>query len=148
MRNSNRPPFSPVKSAALLAAVLLIQPAFSAINLTKAAGNQFETAVAINPNDANQVIVVSRNEAGGLYTARSSDGGATWTSRLIGRSTAPAAGDIARAYGNPSVAWDTLGNLFLAYLSQPSAAAGTYVTLSLSRDGGATFFSPVGTGPA
>jgi hypothetical protein len=116
------------------------------LNLTKAAGNQYETAVAIDPNDNNRIFVVSRNEKGGLYTARSSDGGATWTSRLIAQMPVPAAGDIARAYGNASVAWDTFGNLFLAYLSQSSVSAPTYVCLSVSTDGGAMFYSPTGTG--
>ena len=107
--------------AAFFGAVLLLQngcnmtPAVGPnLNLTKAAGNQYETAVAIDPNDNNRIFVISRNEKGGLYTARSSDGGATWITRLIAQSTVPAAGDIARAYGNASVAWDSFGNLFLA----------------------------------
>ena len=118
------------------------------LNVTRAAGNQTEPSVAINPSNNNQVFLASRNEAGGLYTARSSDGGATWNTRLIARSPVPASGDIPRAYGNPSVAWDSFGNLFLAYLSQASTLAPTYVTLSLSTDGGATFSSPSGGGPA
>lgn len=116
------------------------------LNLTRATGNQYETSVAVNPNNRDQIFVVSRNEKGGLYAARSSDGGATCTSRLMAQLPVPAAGDIPRAYGNPSVAWDTFGNLFLAYLSQTSASAATYVSLSLSTDGGATFHSPTGTG--
>lgn len=116
------------------------------LNITKAAGNQNEPAVAINPNDNDRIFVVSRNELGGLYTARSSDGGVTWTSQPIARMTLPAAGDIPRAYGNASAAWDTFGNLFLAYLSQSSATIGTYVSLAVSKDGGATFYSPTGTG--
>lgn len=116
-------------------------------NLTRAPGNQYETAVAIDPA-GNRVFVACRNEAGGLYTARSADAGATWTGGLTGRASVPAPGDIPRAYGNASVAWDSFGNLFLAYLAQSSAGAPTYVALSLSRDGGATFYSPVGPGPA
>jgi uncharacterized protein (TIGR03437 family) len=125
----------------------LAQTAGPNLNLTKATGNQYETAVAINPNNNNQIFVVSRNELGGLYTARSSDGGVTWNSRLIAQMNLPAAGDIPRAYGNSSVAWDTFGNLFLAYLSQGSVKAATYVSLSLSTDGGSTFYSPTGEGP-
>jgi uncharacterized protein (TIGR03437 family) len=116
------------------------------LNLTKAKGNQYETAVAINPNDNNHVFVVSRNEAGGLYTAGSNDGGVTWTSRLIARTSLPAPGDVPRAYGNASVAWDSFGNLFLAYLCQASVRAPTYVCLSVSKDAGATFYSPGGQG--
>lgn len=117
------------------------------LNLTKAAGNQYEPAVAINPANNNQLFMASRNEVGGLYTARSSDGGVTWTSQLIARTGTPAAGDLPRAYGNASVAWDAFGNLFLAYLAQGSPSANTYVALAQSQDGGATFYSPAGSGP-
>ena len=116
------------------------------LNVTRAEGNQTEPAVAVNPGNNNQIFIASRNETGGLYTARSADGGATWTTRLIARNALPSSGDVPRAYGNPSAAWDTFGNLFLAYLSQASTLAPTYVTLALSTDGGATFYSPNGTG--
>src|SRR5690348_1137013 len=138
---------------ARLGTVLFLQAACAAaqtagpnLNLTKARGNQYEAAVAISPRDSKQIFVVSRNETGGLYTARSSDGRATWNSRLMAQSTVPAAGDIPRAYGNPSAAWDDFGNLFLAYLYQSSVRGPTYVCLAMSTDGGATFYSPNGQG--
>jgi hypothetical protein len=118
------------------------------LNLTRAAGNQYEAAVAINPGNSNQIFVVARNEIGGLYKARSGDGGATWTSQLFARSNTPPAGDVPRAYGNASVAWDALGNLFMTYLAQGSTTAPTYVVIAVSTDGGATFYSPTGTGAA
>jgi len=118
-------------------------------NLTKAAGNQYETSVTINPTNSQLVFMASRNELGGLYTARSTNGGVTWTNKLIGQSPIPAAGDIPRAYGNTSVAWDAFGNLFVAFLSQSSSkSAATYVALALSKDGGSTFYAPYGTGSA
>ncbi len=118
------------------------------IDLSKAAGNQYETAVAIDPNNNNNIFVVGRNELGGLATARSSDGGLTWSSKIIARSNLPAPGDVPRAYGNASAAWDSFGNLFLAYLSQGSTTSATYVTLSVSTDGGVSFYAPFGTGPS
>ena len=118
------------------------------LNLTKAAGNQYEAAVAINPAHPEQVFVVARNEIGGLYKARSGDGGVTWTSQLFANRNSPPAGDVPRAYGNASVAWDDLGNLFLVYLAQGSTTAPTYVVIAVSTDGGANFFSPTGSGPA
>jgi hypothetical protein len=118
------------------------------LNLTKAAGNQYEAAVAINPANNNQIFVVARNEIGGMYKARSSDGGATWTGQLFATHNSPPAGDIPRAYGNASVAWDNFGNLFLVYLAQGSTTAPTYVAISVSTDGGANFYSPTGTGAA
>ena len=118
-------------------------------NLTKAVGNQYETAVTINPTNSEFVFMAARNELGGLYTARSTNGGVSWTNKLIGRTSIPAAGDIPRAYGNTSVAWDSFGNLFVAFLSQNSAgSSATYVALAVSRDGGSTFYAPYGTGAA
>lgn len=118
------------------------------INLSRAPGNQYETAVAINPKNNNQIFIVGRNEIGGLSTAQSIDGGLSWTSKIIARSTLPAPGDVPRAYGNASAAWDDFGNLFLVYLSQGSTTSATYVTLAVSTDGGLTFRSPTGVGAA
>jgi hypothetical protein len=117
-------------------------------NLSRATGNQYETAVAINPGNTNQAFVVARNEVGGMYKAISSDGGVTWTGQLFATHNPAPAGDIPRAYGNASVAWDAFGNLFLVYLSQGSTTAPTYVTIAVSTDGGANFYSPNGAGPA
>ena len=118
-------------------------------NLTKATGNQYETSVTINPTNSQLVFMASRNELGGLYTARSTNGGVTWTNKLIGQSATPPTGNIPRAYGNTSVAWDSFGNLFVAFLSQSSwSTPATYVALAVSKDGGSTFYAPYGTGPA
>jgi len=118
-------------------------------NLTKVAGNQYETAVTFCATNSQWVFMASRNELGGLATARSTNGGVTWTNKLIGQNSSPAPGDIPRAYGNTSVAWDSFGNLFVAFLSQnTSKATATYVALAVSKDGGSTFYAPYGTGPA
>ncbi len=127
----------------VIATVLLLQSSYAAtqavgpnLNLTAASGNQYEPAVAINPSNNKQLFAVARNEIGGLYTARSSDGGSTWTRQLIARVSTPVAGDVPRAYGNPSVAWDNFDNLFLTYLCQSTIGAPTYVCLAFSNDGG------------
>ncbi len=67
------------------------------LNLSKAPGNQFEAAVALSPKNNKHIFVVTRNEQGGLWTARSAGGGTTWSSRLIARTNQPAAGAIPRA---------------------------------------------------
>ena len=54
------------------------------INLSKMRGSQSEGAVAIDPTNANRIFVMSNIDRGdGLFTARSSDGGAHWTKALI-----------------------------------------------------------------
>ncbi len=118
-------------------------------NLTKTAGNQYETTVAINPANNQMVFMASRNELGGLYTARSTNGGVTWTSKFIAQSAIPPAGNVPRAYGNASAAWDSFGNLYLVYISQNSVnSVGAYATVAVSKDGGSTFYAPYGSGPA
>jgi hypothetical protein len=118
-------------------------------NLTRYAGNQYEAAVTFCATNSQLVFMASRNELGGLYTARSTNAGLTWTNKLIGQSAIASSGDIPRAYGNTSVAWDAFGNLFVAFLSQSSSkSAATYVALAVSKDGGQTFYAPYGTGPA
>ena len=114
------------------------------LNLSRLTGNQYEASVAINPANGQDVFVAARNELGGLSTAISHDGGVTWKTALIGQSSIPQPGDIPRAYGNVTVAWDSFGHLLMAYLLQPSLRSGTYVALALSTDGGATFKSPGG----
>jgi hypothetical protein len=109
------------------------------INLSRTAGNQYETSVAINPKDNNQIFIVGRNEVGGLSAAQSNDGGVIWTRRMMAQTNNPSPGDVPRAYGNASIAWDDFGNLFLAYLSQGGQGTATYVTLAVSKDGGTSF---------
>jgi hypothetical protein len=119
------------------------------INLTAATGNQYEAAVAIDPNNRDHIFVVGRNEIGGLATARTADGGITWIRTIVGTANPAQPGNIPRAYGNASVAWDVFGNIFLVYLSQNSSSSQfLYVTVALSVDGGATFYAPTGVGPA
>ena len=125
-----------IAAASLRASALPVGPN---VNLSKWTGNQYETAVAIDPTNANRIFVVARNEVGGLATARTIDGGATWILKKMGMLNPAPAGDVPRAYGNASVAWDGFGNLFLVYLSQSSLTAPTYVTVALSTDGGASF---------
>jgi len=67
----------------------------------------------------------------GLFAGFSTDGGLTWTTRFM----ADGSDGLPNACCDPSVSWDTFGNLFLAYLDD--AAANT--VLVMSTNGGATF---------
>ncbi len=136
-------------------AITAIAPAFAQtapvvgpnINLSQAPGNQYEPAVAINPADPTEMFIAARNETGGLAIAHSRDAGISWAHKIIAISPIPAAGDLPRAYGNVSLAWDSFGNLFITYLVQGSTRSASYVGLALSTDGGQNFKSPVSTAP-
>lgn len=102
-------------------------------DLSPLAGNQAESAIAIDPSNPKRIYAVGMNATlgYGLVAARSSDGGATWT-----RGTVTGAEGLPLAAADPSVAFDSYGNLYLSYLSK-----GTKFTdvLALSTDGGATW---------
>jgi hypothetical protein len=97
--------------------------------------NESEEAIAVNPANPNNIVVVTNvghREAGlaaGLFAGVSFDGGATWTGRLIGNND-----NLGDACCDPSLAFDEYGNLFLTYLYQ----AENTVSIALSTDGGVT----------
>ncbi len=103
-------------------------------NVSQYTGNQFEGSVAIDPTDPQRVFVLGRDESGNLLSARSADGGTTWTHARVGASIAN--GGLPSGWGNTSVAFDEFGNLFVVYLS---TTAHLYVDFAVSTDGGATF---------
>jgi dipeptidyl aminopeptidase/acylaminoacyl peptidase len=101
------------------------------INVSRLSGNQSEEAVAINPKNPKNVVIVSNesDSANALFRAFSTDGGVTWKSNLI------ANGDsLGVACCDPSIAFDQFGNLFLAFLDSDFN-----IRLGLSTDGGQTF---------
>lgn len=102
------------------------------LNTGHQTGNQAEAAVAINPTDANNIVIVTKNDPGAFfYKMRSTNGGTTWTSSVVADGT-----DIPAANGDPSLAFDSFGNLYLAYLQ---ANLNTDVVLARSTDKGVTF---------
>jgi hypothetical protein len=101
------------------------------INASRLTGNHHENSIAINPANPAQVVVVSNTEnSPGMMRAYSTDSGATWTSGIIANGDA-----LGNGCGDPSLAWDNFGNLFLTYLD----CTITDVQLGLSTDGGQTF---------
>jgi hypothetical protein len=101
--------------------------------------NESEEAIAINPTNPNNIVIVTNighREAGltsGMFKAVSFDGGATWTTKLIGTSTTPDVfGD---ACCDPTLSFDEFGNLFMSYLYETE----NVVPVALSTDGGMTF---------
>jgi hypothetical protein len=102
------------------------------VNITRAPQNQSEPAIAINPLSPSHVFEISNIETGdGLMAAVSSDGGVTWSARTIANDS----DNLPPACCDPSAAYDSFGNLFLAYLSADDRKV--YVLLSI--DNGQTF---------
>ena len=102
------------------------------IDLSQRPANESEEAVAVNPNNPQDIVMVSNVDVpeAGLFEAYTTDGGATWTRSLIGDND-----NLGAACCDPSLSWDADGNLFLAYLYN----VGNVVPIALSTDGGATF---------
>ncbi len=83
-----------------------LQPAPGAhvVTITPPGQTGSEPAIAVNPNNPNQVVGV-----GGGWTAHSTDGGRTFTA------VQPHLGSN-RSGGDPSLAFDDKGNVFLSFL--------------------------------
>jgi hypothetical protein len=110
----------------------LFSSTFPNINLSRLKGNQAEGAIAVNPLSPNQLFAISNIDTGdGLMAATSSDGGATWSSQVIARDNS----SLPAACCDPSVAFDSFGNLFLTYLNSTDSQ----VELLLSTDAGHSF---------
>ncbi|HEV3344130.1 MAG TPA: NF038129 family PEP-CTERM protein [Pirellulales bacterium] len=89
--------------------------------------------VAVDPTNPLRIFVAANTDfAGvGLFTATSSDGGMTWTRRLL----ANGSDDLPPAYAYPQAVFDKSGRLFLSYIEQDH-----HLTAYLqSTDGGETF---------
>ena len=67
-----------VETEACEARTLLTLTVGPNINISRLAGNQDESAILVNPTNPMQLFASSNNAAGGLFAARSIDGGATW----------------------------------------------------------------------
>ncbi len=119
-------------------------------NMSKMANYQNECAIVANPTDKTQLFAMCNNATGGLFAARSTDSSIpgvvpTWVypdpSKTIANGN-PALGPAACC--DPSLAWDTFGNLFLTYID----SGGTNIVTLLSTDSGQTFTTLAQFGPA
>lgn len=98
--------------------------------------NESEEAIAVNPTNPKNIVIVTNvghREAGltaGMFEGVTFDGGATWTTRLIGNND-----NLGDACCDPSLSFDEYGNLFMTYLYEVENT----VPIALSTDGGLTF---------
>lgn len=110
----------------------LLSASLTNIDISQMKGNQAEGAIAVDPLDPSKTFAVSNvDSADGLMGATSSDGGATWSSTTIATDNS----SLPAACCDCSAAFDSFGNLFLAYLNADDST----VELCLSTDAGKSF---------
>jgi hypothetical protein len=109
------------------------------INVSQLLGNESEEAVAVNPTNPNNVVIVTNigGTAAGMFEGVSFDGGATWAKRLI--ATGAPGDPLGSACCDPSLSFDKYGNLFMTYLYLIGNTVPSLVPVALSTDGGVTF---------
>jgi len=144
MRNdSRRSSFLALGASFATALLLMAGPAQAQlsgttdIDLSQKTGSDSECATAKNPANPSQLFAFCNTASAGMFAARSTTGGASWVYPDPSDKTI-ADGDPGQgpsACCDPTLAWDTFGNLFITYID---AGVGNIVTI-LSTDGGATF---------
>ncbi|HUD45605.1 MAG TPA: hypothetical protein VMR33_02190 [Candidatus Baltobacteraceae bacterium] len=101
------------------------------VDITEALGNEVNPAITIDPLNQSVVFAVAASETAGLVTSGSANAGKAWTTNHI----ATGKDDLVPAYGYPSAAFDSYGNLYVAYL--PAVFEG--VAVAVSTNLGASF---------
>jgi uncharacterized repeat protein (TIGR01451 family) len=101
------------------------------VDVTETLGNEVNPSITIDPSNAANIFSVAASETAGLVTSYSIDQGKQWATNLI------AAGhdNLVPSYGYPSAAFDSYGNLYVAYL--PATFEG--VSVAISTNFGASF---------
>lgn len=107
------------------------------IDLSQKSGSDSECAISKNPANGNQLFAFCNTASSGMFAARSTDGGASWIyPDPIDKTIVDGdPGQGPSACCDPTLAWDTFGNLFITYID---SGVSNIVTI-LSTDGGATF---------
>jgi hypothetical protein len=102
------------------------------VDISQRHTNESEEAIAVNPTNPNNIVMVSNVvfPAAGMFEGVSFDGGATWTTRVIGDND-----NLGDACCDPTLSFDRYGNLFLGYLYNVE----NLVPIALSTDGGLHF---------
>src|SRR6266480_5386666 len=92
-----------------------LAPVPANIDVSQRHTNESEEAVAVNPTNPENIVIVTNvdHPAAGLFEGVSFDGGATWTTSLIGNND-----NLGDACCDPSLSFDQYGNLFMTYLYQ------------------------------
>jgi len=102
------------------------------VDISQLAGNESEEAIAVNPLNPQNVVIVSNLDSlpAGLFEGVSFDGGKTWSTSIIGNND-----NLKDACCDPSLSFDRYGNLFMTYLYNTE----NLIPVALSTDGGSHF---------
>ena len=139
----------------LVAAFMLVAPSPVAAvtvgapsNATARAGDEDESAIAVNPNNDQQIAVLTNaiDLAGGVALSISTNGGSTWTRSVFGTGTGAGGDGRPLACCDPTLSWDNNGNLFVGYLQRNPRTIELFVTSNLGVE--LTDLGPVDTGAA
>ena len=118
-------------------------------NATARTANEDESAIAVNPNNTQQIAVMTNGIPGdvGLPLSFSSDGGQTWTRTVFATGTGAGGDGRPPACCDPTLSWDNFGNLYVGYLQRTT---GRSIELYVTDDLGANFtnLGPVDSGAA
>src|SRR5436305_7115870 len=122
--------------AAICAALCIVLPAAATppvnVDISQRHTNESEESIAVNPTNPNNIVEVSNVDFpdAGMLEGVSFDGGKTWTTKLIGSND-----NLGDACCDPSLSFDSYGNLFLTYLFNVEDT----LPIALSTDGGLSF---------
>ncbi len=118
--------------AARASSRLWLAPRPTNVDVSQRPGNESEETVAVNPTNPKNIVIVTNvdHPAAGLFEGVSFDGGATWTTKLIGDND-----NLGDACCDPSLSFDRYGNLFMTYLYNVELE----VPIALSTDDGLHF---------
>ena len=125
--------------AARLGAVPTKMTVGTNVNTTKMSGNQLETEIAVNPLNANNLVVVGVNQnknSAAMVVSRSFDGGKTWSVVGLGAAQDGFSGSTPRV--DPHVTFDGYGTAYVTYMVASSKRE-LRIMVSQSVDGGATW---------
>src|SRR5437899_2055631 len=102
------------------------------VDISQRHTNESEESIAVNPTNPKNIVEVSNVDFpdAGMLEGVSFDGGKTWTTKLIGSND-----NLGDACCDPSLSFDSYGNLFLTYLFNVEDT----LPIALSTDGGLSF---------
>ncbi len=106
----------------------------STLDVTQLAGNQNQPWITADPTNPSRLAVISDNGGAGLAFSLSQDGGNSWQTKVI----ASGSDGLPMATGDAQAAFDSFGNLFIAY-SGTDPFFGNRINIIASYNDGTSF---------